>query len=57
MPATARATTLDAEDEGAFRSAATDTAIEPTNTAIKTENSVFSEIRLKALVIFVLLVC
>jgi hypothetical protein len=50
------ATALDAEAEGAFRSAAAEIASDPTNTAIKRENSAFSEIRLKALVIFVLLV-
>jgi hypothetical protein len=36
---------------------ATDTTVHPITAAINTENSVFSEMRLKALVIFVLLVC
>ena len=52
-----RAIALDGEDKGAVRSAAAETTIDPTNTAIKRENSVFSEIRVKALVIFDLLVC
>ena len=54
-----RATELDAEAEGAVRSVATLNAAHPTNTAIYSGNSAFSDIRLKllviALVIFVLL--
>jgi len=46
-----------AEDAaGPAASAATDTTVHPVNTAINRENSRFSEIRPKALVIFVLLV-
>ena len=57
LAAATRATELDVEADGEVRSVATLNAAHPTKTAIKRENSVFSEIRLKALVIFVLLVC
>jgi len=47
----------EAEDAaGPAASAATDTTVQPANTAINRENSRFSEIRPKALVIFVIFV-
>jgi hypothetical protein len=55
------ATTCATASAGACDSAAgpdaADTAIQPMNAAITNENSVFSEIRLKGFVIFILLVC
>jgi hypothetical protein len=45
------------ESAAGLAAAATDTTVHPITAAIRRENSVFSEIRVKALVIFVLLVC
>jgi hypothetical protein len=56
LVAAIRATEFDAEAEGVVRSVATLNAVHPTNAAIKRENSAVSEIWLKRLVIFVLLV-
>jgi hypothetical protein len=57
IPAAIFATVQATESAAGVPACATDTTVQPTTTAINSENSVFSEIRPRGFVIFALLVC